>query len=350
MATNLYNLTRDLIEKSLTNEVYLRTAFLDELNKRKRITAGGRTLQFPVIKDTMQSLAQAYSMKEPLTSSQKSITETASFNWKYVQLPIEYDGDVEIQNLNAASEEKIYDVAEMLAEQALYGMNLKMQDMMFSGGSATLTDYNDTGKNFNSITSALYLDTTYGGLSRAHVDSATGTNDWWQAAQPGTGGLGTIFGSDFTTISQTVAANLTIANFRSWVVKVQRFIKKKDDIMCVMCPTLFNKLKAECQANMIYQGATDTAKVGFNKMFIDGHQIVDADYLEGNSTTDNWVFLLNMESWELHFNKARNFKMTPFKWQAENIYGTDTYLSRLLVCGNLICKQPNANMWLTNVS
>lgn len=94
----------------------------------------------------------------------------------------------------------------------------------------------------------------------------------------------------------------------------------------------------------------DTANVGFNKMFIDGHQIVDADYLEGNSTTNKWVFLLNMETWELHFNKARNFKMTPFKWQAENINGTDTYLSRLLVCGNLICKQPNANMWLSNVS
>lgn len=347
MATNLYNLTRDLIEKSLTNEVYLRTGFLDELNKRKRITAGGRTLQFPVIKDTLQSLAQAYTMKEPLTSSQKSITEIASFNWKYVQLPIEYDGDVEIQNLNAASPEKIYDIAEMLADQALYGINLKLQDMMFSGGTAPTAAYGDSGKNFQAITNALNHDETYGGLARTLANAAVGVNDWWQSADPAAGAW---FGSTLTASSQDTATNLTIANLRQWVIKVQRYIKAKQDLMVVLCPSLFNKLKAECQAQMIYQGATDTAKVGFNKMFIDGHQIVDADYLEINATTNKWVFLLNLETWQLHLNKARNFKMTPFKWQGENINGMDVYLSRLLLAGNLICKQPNANMFLSNVS
>jgi hypothetical protein len=348
MATNLYNLTKDLIEKSLTNEVYLRTAFLDELNKRKRITAGGRTLQFPVIKDTLESLAQAYSMKEPLTSSQKSITEIATWDWKYVQLPIEYDGDVEIQNLSAASEEKIYDIAEMLAEQALYGINLKMQTMIFAAGAAPATAYGDSGKNFQSIPNALNHDETYGKLTRLLVNGAAGTNDWFQSADPAAGAW---FGSTVLTAStQDTAANLTIANLRAWIIKVQRFCKKKSDIMVTMCPTLFNKLKAECQAQMIYQGAKDTADVGFNKMFIDGHQIVDADYLETTAVSRAWVFLLNLETWELHINKARNFKMTPFKWQAENINGTDTYLSRLLLCGNLICRQPNANMFLSSVT
>jgi len=349
MATNLYNLTRDLISKSLTNEVYLRTAFLDELNKRKRITVGGRQLHFPVIKDTLESLAQGYTMKQPLTSSQKSITEIAKWSWKYVQLPIEYDGDVEIQNLNAASEEKIYDIAEMLSEQALYGINLIMQSMFFNGGSATTTNYNDSGIYFQSVINALNHDETYGELTRTLADKSAGTNDWWQSADPKAGAW---FGSTLESSSQDTAAVLTIANFRTWVIKVQRFIKKKSDIMLVLCPTLFNKLKAECQAQMIYQGAKaeETANVGFNKMYIDGHQIVDADYLESNSTTRAWAFLLNLETWEMHINKARNFKMTPFKWQGENINGTDTYLSRLLLCGNTICKQPNANMWLSSVT
>jgi hypothetical protein len=347
MATNLYNLTRDLIEKSLTNEVYLRTGFLDELNKRKRITVGGRSLQFPVIKDTMESLAQAYTMKEPLTSTQKSITEIASWGWKYVQLPIEYDGDVEVQNLNAASEEKIYDIGEMLAQQALYGINLKMQSMMFAGGAAPSAAYGDSGKNFQSIPNALNHDETYGGLTRTLANASAGVNDWFQSADPAAGAW---FGSTLTASAQDTATTMTIANLRQWTIKVQRFMKAKGDVMWVMCPTLFNKLKAECQAQMTYQGATDTAKVGFNKMYIDGMQIVDADYLEGNATTDNWVFGLNLETWELHYNKARNFKMTPFKWQGENINGTDMYLSRLLLAGNLICKQPNANIFLSNVS
>jgi hypothetical protein len=349
MATNLYNLTRDLIEKSLTNEVYVRTAFLDDLNKRKRITAGGRTLQFPVIKDTLESLAQAYSMKEPLTSSQKSITEIASFEWRYIQLPIEYDGDVEVQNLNAAGEEKIYDVAEMLAQQALYGIDSKLQTMMFANGvaPASTTDYATSGKSFGSIPNALNHDEAYGGLTRTLASASAGTNDWWQSADPAAGKW---FGSTLTASTQDTAANLSIANLRAWTIKIQRFMKKKGDIQWTMCPTLFNKLKAECQAQMIYQGATDTANVGFNKMFIDGMQIVDADYMETTAVSRAWVLGLNLETWELHFNKARNFKMTPFKWQGDQINGTDTYLSRILVAGNLVCKQPNANMWLTNVS
>jgi len=241
MATNLYNLTRDLIEKSLTNEVYLRTAFLDELNKRKRITTGGRTLQFPVIKDTLESLAQAYAMKEPLTSSQKSITEIATWDWKYVQLPIEYDGDVEIQNLNAASEEKIYDIAEMLAEQALYGINLKMQTMVFNAGAlhVALDAYSDSGKNFQSIPCALNHDTVYGKLARTLASGAAGANDWFQSADPLAGAW---FGSTLTSSTQDTATTLSIANLRAWIIKVQRFIKKKSDLMVVTCPTLFNKL------------------------------------------------------------------------------------------------------------
>jgi hypothetical protein len=348
MATNLYSLTRELIDKSLTDEVLIRTAFLDELKKRSQvITSGGRTIEKRVTKDTTTSLGQAYSMKEPLTSSQKSLIESPSWNWKYYQMPIEYDGDVEIQNLHAGEAEKIYDVAEMLAEQALNGVNQYLQAALFNGGATTTGVYDDSGKHIQSLVSALDHDTTYGGLTRTLANASAGTNDFWQGADPTAGAW---FGTTLASSAQGTATTMTIANLRQWIIKVQRYIKRKDDLMVVMCPTLFNKLKAEAQAQMIYKGATDTGRVGFNKMYIDGHQIVDADYLETNSTTNKWVFLLNVDTWEMHLHSQRNFKMTEFEWQGKNINGTDTYLARLLLAGNCICRQPNANMWLSNVS
>lgn len=86
----------------------------------------------------------------------------------------------------------------------------------------------------------------------ALANGVAGTNDWWQSADPTAGAWFGTAGLDSS--DQDVAANLSIANFRQWVIKVQRFIKKKSDLMVVLCPTLFNKLKAECQAQMIYQG------------------------------------------------------------------------------------------------
>jgi len=142
----------------------------------------------------------------------------------------------------------------------------------------------------------------------------------------------------------------TIANLRACIINVQHSIENKDDLMVVVCPTLFNQFKAECQAQMMYQGATDTAKVGFQKMFIDGHQIADWDYLETSSTMKVWMFLLNLETWELHFNKARNFRMLPFKYAGELPDGHDFYLSRILLAGNLCCWQPDANMLKRNMS
>ena len=120
--------------------------------------------------------------------------------------------------------------------------------------------------------------------------------------------------------------------------------------MWVMCTSLFNKLKAECQANMIYQGATDTANIGFQKMYIDGMNIVDWAYLETNTTMDNWVFGLNMDTWEFHISPARNFKLTPFEWAGKYPNGQDKYLARLLLAGNCFTKRPSGNMWLSAVS
>lgn len=351
MATpNLSTATRDLVNRSIQYEVFRRMAFLDELDKRSRIvTSGGKTISKLVDYAEMDNLAQAYSMNETMTTGENTSLALASFNWKYVQLPIKYGGDVEVQNVNAGKEEQLVNLAEYLSKKAMRGIRIKLEKMIANAGSTTTTDYNDTGKNFNSMVHALKHVTTaeaYGNLSRGMT---AGTRNWWQ-------------GQDSTTIVQSVAEGttvssvqgtamaLTLAQWRACVINTQHSIERKADLMTVVCPTLFNQLKAELTASMMYQGAKDTAEVGFQKMYIDGHQIADWDYLETSSTMKAWMFLLNLETWELHFNKARNFRMLPFKYAGELPDGQDFYLSRILLAGNLCCFQPDANMLKTNMS
>ena len=344
-SADLALVTRELMIKSMINEVYLRMPFIEELQKRNQIiTKGGLTIDRIVDKEEIDDLAQSYTMKETLTDGAKDTLAKPSFNWKYVQLPLKYDGEVEIQNLNAGSEEQIYDLAEHLAKKGQRGIKLKLQTMLFNNGSTNTTDYNDSGKNFQSLVNALKHDDTYGGLTRTAGSSAAGTNDWWQGADPN-GFFGQIASS-----SQNTAANLTISNLRKWVIPVQQYMEAKEDLMVLMCPTLFNKLKAECESKMVYYPAKDTGNVGFNKMYIDGHQIVDVPYLEQTSTTKRWVFILNLPTWELRINPARNFKVTDFEWQGNKANGFDFYLSRILLAGNFMTWQPNANMFLSNIS
>ena len=352
---NLSQITRDMINRTIKDQVYRRMGFLDELMSRDRIiTSGGLTIGGIADYGEVDDLAQSYVMNQQMTDGEKTTLVKPTWNWKYTQMPLKYGGDVEIQNINAGNEEQLVDLATYLAKKAQRGIKIKLEKMIANGGGTTTTDYNDTGVNFQSLIHALKHTTTsenYGALARS---GTSGVRNWWQGADQGNGAdtqlLPTIAeGTGFTSYQGT-ATTLSIATLRKLIIPVQHNIQAKKDLMVIACPTLYNKLKAECQAQMIYQGSTETANVGFNKMFIDGHQIVDWDYLEESSTMKTWLFILNLETWELHFNKARNFKMTPFKWAGELPNGMDYYLARILLAGNLICNQPNANLWLSNVS
>ena len=356
MATNLATVTRDLIDRTVHEQVYRRMAFFDELKSREQIvTGGGKTIGGLADYAEMDDLAQAYDTNDTLTDSEKTFMDQPSWLWKKIQMPIRYDADVEIQNSNAGREEQLVDLAAYLAKKAMRGIRLKLEQMaanFTAQATATTTTalFNDTGKNFQSIIHALKHVTTaenYGNLSRGIT---LGKRNWWQGADAATLMQYVAEGTAPTASVQSTATYMNIGNLRTWWKQVQFSINAKEDLMTIMCPTLFNKLKAECQAQMIYQNATDTAKVGFNKMFIDGHPIADWDLLETHATSKLWVFILNLTTWKLHLNKARNFKMTPFKWAGELPNGKDYYLARILLAGNLCCYQPNSNLFLSNVS
>jgi hypothetical protein len=353
MATNLETVTRDLFVGGVEDEVYTRIAFTEELLKRKQITTkGGKNITKAIDYAEVDSLAQAYSSNEPLTDGEKTSLIAPAFGWKKVQLPMKYDGDVEIQNLTANDTEQMVDIGEYIVNKAHRGMKLKLNSMLFNGGACTTaTGYNDSGKNFQSLIHALlHEDTattgTYGGIAR---DASAGLRNWYQGACPSQIVSTVAEGTALTVTAQSTETPLTIANLRKWIIPVQHHMKAKKDIMVIMCPSLFNRLKAECQAQMVYKEDGDTANVGFNKMYIDNHQIVDCDYLETNAAMKKWVFLLNMDTWEIRINSARNFKQTAFKWCGDLPNGVDYYLARILLAGNCITWNPAANMFLSNV-
>ena len=82
----------------------------------------------------------------------------------------------------------------------------------------------------------------------------------------------------------------------------------------------------------------------------DGHEVVSVPYLQTSSTMKTWVFILNLQYWELRIHNQRNFNMTGFKWQGDVANGYDYWLARIMVQGNLMCWKPNSSMWLSNIS
>lgn len=346
--SDLTEATRELFVRSLKKEVFLRMPFYEELEKRNLITfKGGKYIERLTDMDEMDDLAQAYTTNETLTDEAKDMLAKPRFEWKKFQIPIRYDGDWEIQNENAGSEEQLLDLVGFLVKKAQRAARLKMMKSAFNAGSTT--PRTDGGKEFQSLVSALNHDNTYGTLSRT---LSTNTRNWWQGADPAGLTAGGI------TSSQDTATNLTISNLRKWIneTSVAHYMEAKSDLLIVMCPTLFNKLRAEMESKSIYNTdlnkaiANDTANVGFNKMILDGHTVVDVPYLQESATTRSWVFILNLNDFELRISTARNFKMTEFKWQGQNTNGVDYFLSRILVAGNLINWKPNGSIWLRNVS
>jgi hypothetical protein len=340
--SDLTDATRELFERSLKSEVYIRLPFYEELVRRNQINfSGGKYIERLVDMDEMDDLAQAYTSNEVLTDEAKDMLDKPRFTWKKIQIPVRYPADWAIQNENADSDAQLLDLPEFLVKKAHRAARLKMMKNAFNAGSTT--GRSDTQKEFQSLVSGLDHDVQYGTLART---LSTNTRNWWQGADPSgltRGGL---------TSSQATATNLTISNIRKWIneTDVAHYMEAKSDLYIMMCPTLFNKLRAEMESKMIYKPTGDTQRQGFSKMELDGHTVVDVPYLQESATTKLWVFIVNLNDWELRISSERNFKMTDFVWQGQNTNGVDYYLARILIAGNLCCWKPNGSIWLSNVS
>ena len=320
----------------------MHTPVVEELQRRRQITyKGGKYIERLTQMANIDDLMQEYTANSALTDEKKDVLEKPRFTWKYAQLPLRYNVDEYTQNILAGKEEQLLDVAQNLAESGQDATRLWLCAKIFNSGLTT--GVADGATSFQSLVSALDHDTTYGTLSRSF---SSGTNDWWQGADPA--GLGSVV----TSSSQGTSYNISISNLRKWITEtdVSHHMKSPADLYICMCPTLYNKVRAEMEGKMVYKPTGDTQKQGFNKMELDGHTLVSVPYLQTTTEMKTWLFILNMRWFELRIHTARNFKMTDFKWQGDIANGHDYWLARILISGNFICWKPNSSLWLSSVS
>ena len=318
------------------------TPVVEELQRRNQIVyTGGKYIERLVDTDEIDDLMQEYTANTALTDEAKDTLKKPRFTWKYAQLPLRYGVDEYTQNILAGTEEQLLDLSDHLVSKGHNATRLWLNQKIFNAGSET--GVADGATSFQSIISALDSDSTYGTLTRSWTN---GTNDWWQGADPA--GLN----QNTTATAQDTAYNLSISNLRKWISEtdVMHHMKTPGDLYICMCPTLFNKLRAEMEGKVQYKPTGDTQKQGFNKMELDGHTVVSVPYLQTSSTMRNWVLILNLDHWELRIHTARNFQMTDFEWQGKNSNGYDFWLARIMISGNFVCWKPNGSMALLAVS
>jgi hypothetical protein len=342
MARDDLNLaTRELFLRSLHNQVFMKTPFVEELQRRRQIThSAGKYVEELVDTDEIDDLMQEYTPESPLTDEKKTTLAKPRFTWKYAQLPLRYGVEEELENVHGGKEVQLLNLANHLVKKGHRATKLWLMKKVFNTGSDT--PVLDSAVGPQSLVSALNHDTTYGTLSRSF---SGGTNDYWQGAEPS--GLGSVV----TSSTQDTAANLTLGNLRKWIneTDVAHHMEGTDDLMILMCPTLWNKLAAQMEGRLQYKSGNKQSQ-GIRSMIFDGHEVVSVPYLQTSANMKTWVFILNLQYWELRIHSLRNFKMQDFKWQGDVSNGYDYWLARIMFQGNLVCWKPNSSMWLSAVS
>ena len=345
--TNITNSTRELWLRSVGKEVFLQNALLAMLMEHRRVSfKGGTKIQKTIISDDMESLAQSYSVNEGLTGGTKTILAKPVFYWKYWQLPIEYGREEEIENHGAGSDVAPVDLVRTLTEVAAKSARIKLNSMIYAdnGGVDTDTSLED----FQGLIAALDHSITYGGRTRS---TTVATGALWQSVSH----------TDAWTDQDTAMA-ASIPNLRALVARCRRYRPQNKKLYVVAGEAIFQQYQSQVEARHFYgrEGKAGTlAKYGFNTFTIDNVEFVQESYLTTLGTTvvhnssyypATWMFILDPETWELRLHPSRAMKMTGFTWQGDQVGGQDKWLARIMTAGNLVCWQPNANCFKSNVS
>jgi len=331
---NIQATTRSLFLNQVKAQVLMKMPLLARLLLGRRISfKGGKFITRPVDKAEMDSLAQAYFPSEPLTSGRKELLESPYFHWKYVQVPVSYDVEEELQN-DGGSDTAPVDLVQFLVKKAQRAARIKLYKMMY--GIDTSGSDSDHDKDFQSVLDALTHDATYGHLSRA----TTVTNKWWQGAS---------IADSFA--DQSTAYTPSINTFRRSVAAVSLYADGPQDLLCVVGDSIFLELQSQVEARHIYsRDGSLLAKFGFRTLMLDGVEVVADPYLRNSILTNSqkYFFIYNIPDWELRLHPRRAFNFTGFTWQGDKAGGYDEWLARIMLAGNLINWKPSSSIMLLN--
>lgn len=335
--SNLTTTTREAFEKSLISQVFQKQVILAIMTEHDRIKVSGTGLKMISQKSTGESLAQDYSGNDPMTSGSIDRFDNPTFGWKKWQLPVEYNSDDDLENEGTEAQVSPVNLVETLVKCAQDDAKRHVAKLMYTDNTTT----SDSGKKCQSLIDALSMSTlTYGAIVR----STTANTHWNGASLAG------------TWADQATAITPSISNLRSMLYKVKANAENDSDKLYVVCGTsIFSQLRTQLEVKLAYTtegSALRRAKYGLDTMMFDGAEIVRDSYLDVMTpgTTDKYLFILNPSTWRYAMHPKRAMKFTGFTWQGDQANGLDKYMGRILWKGNLMCANPNQNMFRSNVA
>jgi len=332
--TDLNVLTRDFLQKTIKKQVFLRGPLVTRMMLDGRMTQKGGIKKTITVKDVQgTSEVQTYLPTDTLTSATVNRRNFARFDLQYMQTPIRWTIEERVKNINADNSAKVADLLAAKVEDAWDATFDKMQEMIYDPN----TTEGATNTKVLSLQTALTHDRTYGALPR----STTATNEWWQGRSPN---------GSYT--DQATAAAPTIPNFRAWRDISDRYNDRPASSKIVVCgDTMYREWLAAAESRHINTSKPGpTASYGHESVIIDGVEFIKDKYLGADSTRAKYFFYLDTSTWHYEVDKDRNFKMEDAFWQPNIDGGSDFWLQRIIVAHRFYCDQPNANMYLSNVS
>ena len=363
---NLQATSREAWRDSIQSEVFMKHPILARLLMANRITwnGGGRIL-VPVDFAEGDSMVQYYSPTDPLDAESKTYLTLAQFDWKSMQIPVMYGLKERLNNKGAS---KQFDLRTILVDKAHRGLRIALSNMIYGAdsgstratdGGLTAKDYDDTvaasgytagdeDTMFQAATHCLTPDAKYGQITRTAESNIA---DYWQP--------GSISGAH---TDWDGGATLSPDWLRQLIDVTIEFSGKytPKDYLIVMGPSLFRKLRTYVEAHRIDTSGGMLAKFGFDSIMWDGYEIVkdfrlQHKHLNGvgadnTLSSEKWVFMFCIPTWEMRFHAERKLRFTGFKWQGDRAGGRDEWLARIMASGNFFCTQPKLNAWYSNIT
>lgn len=356
MASNLEEATREYVDMRGPSAVSYGMPLFTRLMERDQLWPGGLAYQQIVENADSEGLVQEYGPNDNLTGGTVELFDKPEWKVAYLQVPVEVNVDESVMNL-PKTDARLLEVAARLGDNALRSMKQVMNKRVY--GSAADAEVDSRHTYLQGLCSALTEDTTYGTLAR----SGSTTNEWWQAA-------------DYA--NWDTAAVINKSNLDEWIDSVVEYADSPQDILIVMGPTLFNRLKAIFDANNHWEVKGSVAAQGFESMTYNGVEIAKDFTLDrmtsrgysggstnhkdgtaagldgsGTYTGDQFVFVLDLSTWHLRYMQKEGegqFHMTNFFEQSQIIGGKEKTMARIKWKGNLTCDLPNRNLMRANVS
>ncbi len=343
---DLENMTRDMHDDTLEVEYLNKTPLLNLIMEKKNLRFnGGKYYYKEVDTDTIEDLAQDYSVNDKLTHGTKDTTERVMFTRKTFQIPVQIDLDEELQNaLDNEDGTQLHKLAEFKVRKTNEAGRLHMRKLIYGAAG-------DTDKQVQGLNSALLIAATnYGTVLRSIITG--GTNKWWQPAD-----------DRYTSTTQATETAISIDWLQAIVDPLTDLENDNGNLVVVVGNTLWLALQSEAQARSmpIKSDPNGKFKFGIQEMYIGNMHIVKDPFLQTKYNTSmgmttgsagdlaRRLYILNMKDWDLMIHPKRNFQMTEFFDQKQIAGGADFKMARLLFGGNIVCWHPNRQLYLSNV-